>query len=571
VTGSAGVSTTATPSSPVTSYPIVPTLGTLAAANYDFTDFVDGTLTVVPQLTASVAPVAGPTNLAVASVDVTFSVAINTSNFTSAALTLTDCGSVNLINSGVTIVPVPGTTSTYAVDGLSNLTTAEGIYTFTVNAADIQDQNGFAGIGTSSSSWLMDTAPPTSQVMPLAERGTSLDFTVSVTGSDAGSPASGLASFDIYSKTNTGSWTFWTNVSASSPTAYFTGQSSTTYSFYSIAHDLAGNTENKKPLIEASTYLPDLIPPVTSVDSATATANPTLLNAGTGTFTLNLTGSDPGGGILDYFEVFVSIDGGAYQEAGPYAIPAGAADGNGNYHSTMVYQGLTDGQSHSYSFYSIGLDSAGNVQATPSAPNVTFANEVFASPGQLQVTGFTVEHGSPSRSFIRYLDIAFNESDAQSGGGLSSIVNSMATSSPDILIYQYDLNGDASSKAPVALSSPTKFTVIDHAIEIDFGSGGIGGNPNTTTADGYYAVDIKLPNNQTSVHHFDRLLGDVNGDGIVDQNDLNEIAAEINEMSPTGWTPLSADVTGSGAITAFDMTIATRAKNHKLGTGLSLG
>ena len=80
--------------------------------------------------------------------------------------------------------------------------------------------------------------------------------------------------------------------------------------------------------------------------------------------------------------------------------------------------------------------------------------------------------------------------------------------------------------------------VIDHAIEIDFGSGGIGGNPNTTAADGYYEVDIKLPNGQTAVHHFYRLLGDVDGDGIVDQNDLNEIAASIGETSQIGLDAL---------------------------------
>jgi len=380
-----------------------------------------------------------------------------------------------------------------------------------------------------------------------------------------------LASFDIYSSTDGGPWTLWTSVPASSPSTTFTGQSNTTYSFYSIARDLAGNIENKKPSIEASTYLPDLTPPVTEVDSATAASNPSSVNASTGTFTLNLTGNDPGGGPVTYFEVFVSVDGGASQEVGPYAIPAGAADSKGNYHSTVIYQGLTDGQSHTYSFYSIGLDSAGNLQSAPASPNVTFANEVFALPGQLQVTGFTVEHGSPSRSYVRYLDLTFNESDSQSGGELQSVVNSIATSSPDILIYKYDLNGDVSSKTAVPLGSPTVLSVIDHAIEIDFGSGGIGGNPNTTAADGYYEVDIKLPSGQTAVHHFYRLLGDVNGDGIVDQNDLNEIAADVGAASQVGWTPLSADVTGSGAVTTVELTIATRSKGHKLASGLSLG
>jgi hypothetical protein len=512
-----------------------------------------------------------PRNTPISTAQVTFNQPVNLTTFTSSALTLTDNGGSNLITSGVTASLVSG--STYQINGLSGLTTNNGNYTLTVDAADIDDTYGNPGSGTVKTSWLMDTTRPSSHVNPLPPRGTSLSFTVSVSGSDGGSPPSGLKSFDIYSSTNGGTWTLWTSVPASSPSATFTGQSNTTYSFYSIAHDLAGNVESKSPLIEASIYLPDLTPPVTSVDSATTASNPSSVNTSTGTFTLNLTGNDPGGALVTEFEVFVSIDGGAYTEVGPYAIPAGAADTKGNYHSTMIYQGLTDGTMHTYSFYSVGLDSAGNLQEAPSSPNVTF-KETFAaltSPRQLQVTGFTVEHDSPSRSFVRYLDLTFNESDGQSGGALTTIVNSIATSSPDILIYKYDLNGDASTKTAVSLGSPTTLDVIDHAIEIDFGSGGLGNSPSTTAADGYYEVDIKLPSGQIAVHHFYRLFGDVDGDGIVDQNDLNQIAAEIGTTSPVGWTPLSADVTGAGSVTAIDLTLATRAKNHKLGAGLSLG
>jgi hypothetical protein len=376
-------------------------------------------------------------------------------------------------------------------------------------------------------------------------------------------------SYAIYESTNGGPWTPWTTVSATAPTASFTGQSNTTYSFYSIATDYAGNSEVKQPIIEASTYVPDLTPPVTSVDSTTGT-NPSTLNASTGTFTLNVTGSDTGGSGLVYVEIFVQVDSNAVQQVGS-AVPTGVPDSNGQDHVTAIYQGLTDGQSHTYAFYSIGIDGAGNVQSTPTHPDMTFWNQVFAQPGQLQVTGFTVEHGSPSRSFIRYLDFTFNESDTQSGGALSSIDHSVGTSSPDIQIYKYDLDGDLSSKAPVSLGGPAILNVIDHAIEIDFGAAGIGGNPNTTAADGYYEVDIKLPNGQTAAHHFYRLLGDVTGDGVVDNNDLNAIAASIGDSSPTGWTPLSADVTGAGAVTTLDLTLATRSKGRKLGTGLSLG
>ncbi|MFI5458474.1 MAG: SdrD B-like domain-containing protein [Isosphaerales bacterium] len=526
-------------------------------------------LIISPLSLTSIAAVSpNPRNTAVSSIDVTFSVPIRLSTFNDSNVTLTDNGGGNLITSAVTFASVSG--STYQINGLSSLTANNGNYTLSVNAAGIDDQNGNPGSGTLSTSWLMDTAPPTSHVNALPQRGTSLVFAVSATGTDGGSPPSGVASYTIYSSTNGGPWMLWTTVPASNPSASFTGQSNTTYAFYSIAHDLAGNTESKKPLIEASTYLPDLTPPLTSVDGTTG-ANPSSVNSSTGTFTLDLTGSDPGGGLVTYFTVFASVDGASYQELGPYAIPAGAADSKGSFHSTIIYQGLTDGQSHTYSFYSIGLDSAGNLQSAPSGPNVTFANQVFAQPGQLQVIGFTVEHGSPSRSYVRYLDLAFNQSDSQSGGELTSIVKSISTSSPEIQIYKYDLNGDASSKTAVPLSSPTMLDVLDHAIEIDFGAGGIGGNPNTTAADGYYEVDIKLPSGQTAVHHFYRLLGDVNGDTIVDQNDLNEIAASIGETSPVGWTPLSADVTGAGTVTAFDLTLATRSKGRKLGSGLSLG
>ena len=186
------------------------------------------------------------------------------------------------------------------------------------------------------------------------------------------------------------------------------------------------------------------------------------------------------------------------------------------------------------------------------------------------MTNLVVENGAAERSYIRYLDIAFNESDTQSGGDLTQIVNSVGTSSPDIRIYQYDLNGDASSKTPVSLSN-VDISVIDHAIELDFGAKGIGGNPSSTAADGSYEVDLKLPNSQTAVHHFYRLLGDVAGDGIVDQNDLNEIASEIGLSSQSGMTPLDADVTGDGTVSALDLLLATRSKNRKLGPCLSLG
>ncbi len=420
---------------------------------------------------------------------------------------------------------------------------------------------------------LVDTTPPTSSVNPLPARGTSLSFPVSVTGSDGGNPPSGIASFDIYVSINGGSWTLWTTVPAAGPTATYTGQSNTTYAFYSTATDNAGNTQAYKPQIEASTYLPDLTPPVTMVDG-TSGSNPSTVNSSTGTFTLDITGNDPGGSPITYFEVFVSVDSGTYQMVNGTAIPAGPPDSSGNVHASIFYQGLTDGAPHTYSFYSIGLDGAGNIQSAPATPNLSLT-EIFAqaSPPTLQVTGLTVENGAVERSYIRYVEIDFNESDSQSNSELTSIVNSVnnnpnSSAAQDIRLYQYNLSGTGT---PNQVSVQGMLKVIDHAIEIDFGAEGLGGSPNTTTADGYYEVDIKLPNNTTAVHHFYRLLGDVTGDADVSDADLNEIAAEINLSSPTGMTPLNADVNGDGTVSALDLSLATRSKGRKLGAGLPLG
>ena len=163
--------------------------------------------------------------------------------------------------SRLTLLPVSG--DTYAVQGLTAFTGAEGSYTLTLNATDVRDQNGIAGNGSQSTSWVMDTTPPTSKVKLLPQRGTSLTFPVSVTGSDGGSPTSGVVSYAIFSSTNGGPWSRWATVPASNPTASFTGQSNTTYAFYSIiSTTLPVTRKSRRPDPEASTYLGNLTPPV---------------------------------------------------------------------------------------------------------------------------------------------------------------------------------------------------------------------------------------------------------------------------------------------------------------------
>ncbi len=162
-------------------------------------------------------------------------------------------------------------------------------------------------------------------------------------------------------------------------------------------------------------------------------------------------------------------------------------------------------------------------------------------------------------------------------------MNSPTTANPaELILTQYNLNGGGTG-VPVSLAG--LLNVIDNAIEIDFGAGGLGDSPGTTSADGYYTLSFTPPSGQglSATHSFYRLLGDVNGDGVVDQNDLNEIAAARGQsvsqiasaigQSATGLTPLSMDVNGDGSVNTTDLALATRSKGHKLslGSGQTLG
>ena len=150
-----------------------------ASASGTITDVIGQPGLTVTSISA-VSP--NPRDSYVSSIDVTFNEPINTSSLTSGALTLTDDGGSNLINGGVSLSLVSG--DTYAIGGLMGLTTAQGEYMLTVNSADIQDLNGVAGTNALSTSWLMDTTPPTSSVSSLPQETTLTGLTVSASGTD---------------------------------------------------------------------------------------------------------------------------------------------------------------------------------------------------------------------------------------------------------------------------------------------------------------------------------------------------------------------------------------------------
>ena len=198
--------------------------------------------------------------------------------------------------------------------------------------------------------------------------------------------------------------------------------------------------------------MPDLTPPVTSVDGTTGT-NPSTVNTATGTFTLNITGSDPGGGVADLFRgVRLGRFGRVHDgKSAPPSRP-GRPTAQGTYHATHPLPGPDRRPVAHLCVLQHRARRRRQRPAGPVDPQRDASTETFAAARRAPGDGLHGRERAVERSFIRYLDIDFNESDSQSGGELTPIVNSIGTSSPDIQLYKYDLNGDASSKTAVSLS-----------------------------------------------------------------------------------------------------------------------
>ena len=166
-------------------------------------------------------------------------------------------------------------------------------------------------------------------------------------------------------------------MTASSPTALFTGQSGHRYAFRSLATDAAGNVEKPHAKADTQTTLADKTPPTTAVVSATD-------NAATGLFTLTASGTDTGGsglaGFMFFVETMTMVDGQPnYQMQKLATVAAGPADHRGRSTATTVFQGLTDGVAHTYRFFSVGIDKAGNVEGLHPLPNDVEVTATFAA------------------------------------------------------------------------------------------------------------------------------------------------------------------------------------------------
>ena len=383
---------------------------------------------------------------------------------------------------------------------------------------------------------LADIDAPTSSIDPLPAQAIDLVIPLTIsgidpTGGNAAAP-SGIKEYRVFVSEDAISYDLYATVPASQPTVDFVAQSNQIYFFQSIAVDHAGNVESKT-LADASISVGDFDAPETNVVSATANS--------AGLFSLSATGMDTGGGDLLLFDFYVSIDGGLSEFVG--SAGSGAPNGAGLHSASTVYQGKTDGLQHTYRFFSIGRDSAGNIEAAPSRSNDQVISATFANLG-LQAAGIDVQLGAKQRSYIRYLDVLFT----------SDVALSDLLAAGRVVVERFSLN--ATNVTPGTGAAVNSFNIEQsgNSLQVDFGSTGISGDPNTNVNDGFYRLmadvngDGDFDDAVDGIFEFHRILGDANGDASVDADD---IAAIIFQDGLLG-SNLDGDVNGDGIVDVAD-------------------
>jgi parallel beta-helix repeat protein len=492
---------------------------------------------------------------AVPDIDVVFSAPIDLSTFTWEDISLTRDNSVNLITDRVSVAHLEG--SRYRISNLGDATVLDGVYRFNIRADQIMNELGSLSLGSIDIAWLKDTVLPTSVVQPLARRQSLPTFTITVTGEDrVANPASipsEILGFDILVSRDGRPFEFWRHVPVAQPTAVFEGESNHRYAFRSIAIDRAGNVEEKPVRIEASTYVPDVSPPTTMVSG---------IDAQSSTFVVSWSGSDFNGVGLYLVDLYVSIDGGVGTHIS--RLPAGRRGTNGVYEGSTNYQAIADGRSHTYRFYTVGTDRLRNVESIPVNPDDDRSiTALFTPPMQYDVTSFDVQKGATQRSYIRYLDLTFSDSGAFQQ--LMASVQDADSSNDRIQLFQQGLDGIDPAR-PVSLAA--SFRAVDRVFEIDFGVEGLGGRRNGAEADGYYELTLDLDGDGTIDRRFNfyRLLGDVNGDRVVNASDIALVTGAFGQVGER----LEEDVNGDGVVNALDRLLAARNSGRRLASGLPL-
>jgi hypothetical protein len=275
----------------------------------------------------------------------------------------------------------------------------------------------------------------------------------------------------------------------------------------------------------------DTTPPVSAVQPlpATVPAGPVTVNWG-GTDTAPDGGA--GSGVI-WYEVYLSVDN------GPYTI----------WHLASSYTSdtYTVETGHSYRFYSIACDLAGNVEAPPTNPDA--ATSVGLTPPTVLSASYD-QNAPVSTSGGRYVAVRFS-ANVRDSLDLSDITITNLTTGQNITpkSMPYD---DATNAAILYLGND----VPDGNYALKLYAPGIFNNVGVEldgNADGSPGGDALLP--------FFSFGGDANRDRVVDFNDLVKLAQNYNSSGKT-WA--DGDFTGDGNVDFNDLVILAQHYNTSL-------
>ena len=167
--------------------------------------------------------------------------------------------------------------------------------------------------------------------------------------------------------------------------------------------------------------------------------------------------------------------------------------------------------------------------------------------------GTTVQNGAAGRSFVRYVSLNFGNTLA-----LANAVASVGTATPRIRLFFAGTTGTQS----IARSLTGMVSVVGNQVRLDFGSKGVGGDPNSSLGDGVYRIRVDLDGDGQAeiTASFFRLFGDVDGNGVVNDTDIQLVTTA---QGLTGLN-LSTDLNGDGFVNSVDLTNVKRRKGARV-------